>query len=630
MTRSTAQSDDFFQQGMAFVKGRDFESAAESFRRSAEADPDHGPAHSNFGSSLAALGRHEDAVSAYRQALEIDPGFAHAHFNLGASLRVLGKSAEASACFVKALEIDPRHDEAYYYLGLEHQAAGRPNEALACYLQASDLNPGEAEIYSAMASVLLRLKLPDAAIQAFEKALDLNPDDSAARANLMHRQARNCDWEGLAANQDRIEELGVVGNPIPPFTLLAFEDHPGRHRIRSERFAQTSYAMAQPLPVAARPRTRPERLRVGYFSADFHDHATMHLAARLFELHDRDRFETFAYSYGPEHTGPFHERARRSFDQFRDVEALNAHEIADMARADGLDIAVDLKGYTEHQRLGIFARRPAPIQITYLGYPGTLAAPFIDYLIADPTVIPAKQRHAYSEQVIYLPNSYQINDNTRPSAAAAGSRSDAGLPADGFVFCCFNNSYKISPAEFEIWMELLRQVDGSALWLLASQGKMQTNLTAQCERGGVDPARLIFAPRTELKAHLDRLHLADLFLDTFNYNAHTTASDSLWAGVPLITKAGDGFAARVAASLLHAIGLSELVTTSPSDYADLALQLATDPARLAAIREKLAVNRSTMPLFDSELMTRHIEAGFDLAYQRYLDGKEPADLMIPA
>lgn len=628
MSTDVDLADTAFQEGMSHVRSRNFDSAVKAFRRAAQAYGGHAPTHNNLGSSLSALGRHEEAVDAFHRAVELDPNYAQAHFNAGASLRALGRQDEAMNRFLRAIELDPNHDEAFYYLGLEHQAAGRLNEALACYLRATDLNPNDPDFFTALASVLVRLRLPEAAVTPFERALSLNPDDSMARAHLMNLLASNCDWDRLQPHMPWAERLGVDGGPVPPFALLSFDDDPARHRIRSVRFCEGNFALIKPLPLPARPTARPERLRVAYLSADFHDHATMYLAAHMFELHDRERFSIHAYSYGPERSGAMRERVIATFDSFDDVRELSDARIADKVRADGIDIAVDLKGYTEFQRLGILSYRPAPIQMTYLGYPGTLGATFIDYLIADRVVVPDRHRHAYSEQLIYLPHSYQVNDSTRPLPDAGASRGAAGLPEEGFVFCCFNNAYKVSPAEFDIWMELLKQVEGSVLWLLDRPGSMADNLREQVRRRGVDADRLVIAPRTTLEDHIARLQLADLFLDTFNYNAHTTASDSLWAGVPVVTKSGEGFAARVAASLLGAVGMEELVTTNARDYAQLALDLARDRERLAALRARLLAGRTTVPLFDTARFTRHIEQAYDLAYARYLNGEQPTDIQI--
>ena len=624
---SLAEAETYLNEGMAHVRSRNYASAAECFERAAAADPSYRLAHNNLGATWAAMGRHEEAIAAFERAVEIEPNYAQAHFNLGASLQTLGHREKAFNCFVRAIEIDPSHDEAFYYLGMEHQDAGRLNEALACYIRSCDLNPNAAHVFIAMGRALFVLNRPHEATRAFDNALRLNSNDSVVAADLLQLLARDCDWDGLDERRDSIPRLGVDGDPIPPFSVLALEDEPLRHRIRSEKYAAASYPSLSPAPASARPSTRPERLRIGYFSSDFHDHPVFYCSARMFELHDRERFEIHAYSLGPARTGAMRERAVRAFDSFSEVGHLSDQEIADLARTHGIDIAVDLNGYTEHQRLGLFARRPAPVQMTYLGYPGTLGTRFIDYLIADPTVVPPPQRAAYAEQVIYLPHCYQATDNSRPVPEPL-SRADAGLPREGFVFCCFNSSYKISRAAFDIWMELLRQVDGSLLWLTSGSGRMEANLRREAARHSIDPDRLIIAPRAGHDLYMRRLASADLFLDTFIYNAHGTGGDTLWAGTPMVTKTGRGFASRVATSLLHSAGLPELVAASERDYAQIALSLAQDPARLAAIRARLAASRTSAPLFDSEQFTRNMEKAFDQAFVSYLGGQEPVEISI--
>jgi protein O-GlcNAc transferase len=369
-------------------------------------------------------------------------------------------------------------------------------------------------------------------------------------------------------------------------------------------------------------------LRIGYFSAEFRDHATMYLMARLFELHDRDRFVIHAYSYTSADNDTMRSRIMESVDEFHDVHHLTDSDVAKLCRSHGIDIAIDLKGYTQFSRLGIFSYRVAPVQISYLGYPGTTGAPFIDYIIADEVVIPEAQRIHYSEKIVYLPHSYQVNDDARAIAENIPSRVDAGLPELGFVFCCFNNSFKIGPREFAIWMRLLQRIDGSVLWLFSPGTAARKNLQQYAQRAGVNSDRIVFADKVPHADHLARHRLADLFLDTFNYNAHTTASDALWAGLPVVTKSGQGFPARVAASLLNAIDLAELITTSESDYEQLALELALDPERLAALREKLAVNRRTTALFNTGLFTRHIEDAYEQAYRKFLSGEAPTTILV--
>lgn len=628
MLTPVEQADAEVRQGMIEVRGGDFESALQSFRRAIQADATHPFAHNNLGSTLAAIGQHAEAAEAFRAAIALDANFTQAQVNLGDALRTLGDPHEAIARYLRALEIDPQYGPAYYSLGQAHQSAGRPNEALACYLRAMDITPEDGDVFTALGAVLMQLRLPDQAAQAFERALNIDETMGVARAHLIYYLARNCEWDRLAKMADWIARLGVEGDPVPPFNLLALEDNPERHRIRSERFADAVYSAAAALPIPARPKARPERLRIGYFSADFRDHATMFLAARMFELHDRSRFSIHAYSYGRDDGTPMRGRAIAAFDKFNDVSSLSDREIAQLARDERIDVAVDLKGYTDQQRLGIFAYRPAQVQITFLGYPGTLGTSFIDYLIADQTVVPEEQRHAYSENLIYLPNSYQVNDNGRQIADAGQTRKSNGLPETGFIFCCFNSTYKITSSEFDIWMDLLKQVDGSILWLLASSERAVANLRLAAEQRGVDSARLVFASKVAPALHLARQRLADLCLDTFNCNAHTTASDALWAGVPLVTKPGRHFAARVAASLLKAVGLEELVTRTERDYAELALSLAKDPAKLAAVRAKLQAGRMAAPLFDTGQFTRHLEAGFDLAHDRYVKQLPPADIRV--
>ena len=371
-----------------------------------------------------------------------------------------------------------------------------------------------------------------------------------------------------------------------------------------------------------------ERIRVGYFSADVHNHATMYLTLRLFERHDSERFAITLYSYGGKRDAAVDTRLAATPTRYRDVHALSDAEIVALARADGLDIAVDLNGYTKGARSGLFAARLAPVQINYLAFASTMGAPFIDYIVADPVLIPDSHRGYYTEAVITLPDSYQPTDETRPIAEDASSRRDHGLPEAGTVFCAFNANHKIQPRDFAIWMRLLGAVEGSVLWLLRSGDRAEANLMRAASAAGIDPARLVFAPRLPHLPHLARHRHADLFLDTFAYNAHTTASDALWAGLPLVTRIGEQFAARVAASILTAAGLPELITRSDAEYEALALALARDPARLAALRTKLAAGKASAPLFDSLRYTRHLEAAYEAAHKRRIDGKPPAPIRI--
>jgi protein O-GlcNAc transferase len=340
----------------------------------------------------------------------------------------------------------------------------------------------------------------------------------------------------------------------------------------------------------------------------------------MLELHDKSQFRIIAYSYGPSIIDEMRARVVAAVDEFRDVRLLGDQEIVDLARQDAVDIAVDLKGFTSGTRFGIFALRAAPIQVSYLGYPGTTGASCMDYVIADQTVIPTEQQENFSEKIIYLPNCYQVNDNTREISTHSFSRSDFGLPDQAFVFCCFNQSYKIGPEEFDVWMSLLRQIDGSVLWLLETNGAVAKNLRKEASRRSVSQDRLIFAARAPLTIHLARHRLADLFLDTFNVNAHTTASDALWSGLPVITRLGKGFSARVAGSLLKAIELPELIAESTIEYKNLAYMLANSPSVLDNIREKLDDKIISSVLFDSNIFTRHMEKAYAKIFDETFDG----------
>ena len=441
----------------------------------------------------------------------------------------------------------------------------------------------------------------------------------------LFQQANICDWDITEDENKLIPSLGISNQLIPPFAMLSFSKmHQNGHRLRSEVFVKEKYPQ-NPLPLPAVPSQKPERIRIGYFSADFHNHATMYLLAKVFAIHDKQKFEIYAYSYGPDKSDQVRQNLIKSVDVFDDVREMSDKDIAMLARQDKLDIAVDLKGHTRHQRLGIFAYRPAPLQISYLGYPGTTGANFIDYIIADPIVIPPDQINAYSEKIIYLPNTYQANDNTRSISEKTGTRKDMGLPENGFVFCCFNSNYKISSAEFDIWMRLLNKVEGSILWLLKSNQWAEKNLKKEAEKRGVQKDRLVFAEKLPLDEHLARHIHADLFIDTFNVNAHTTASDALWAGLPVVTKLGQSFVARVAGSLLNAVGMPELITENEKDYEELILELATNPDK-PKNKNKLATNRLTKPLFDTESYTKDLENAYYNVYLNYLKGNNPQNI----
>jgi protein O-GlcNAc transferase len=377
-------------------------------------------------------------------------------------------------------------------------------------------------------------------------------------------------------------------------------------------------------------RYRHDKIRIAYLSTDFRAHAVAFLIVGIFEHHDKGRFETTAISFGRDDNSETRARIQTAFDRFIDVQDMSDFKVASLMREWEVDIAIDLNGHTGDSRTAILAHRPAPLQVNYLGYPGTMGASYIDYIIADRFVIPKAQEDHYSEKIVYLPDAYQANDRKRRIADRTPARSETGLPERGFVFACFNNTYKIGPEVFDVWMRLLRGIEGSVLWLLEDNAIAAANLKREAELRGVAPARLVFAPRTTPDQHLARHRLADLFLDTLPYNAHTTASDALWMGLPLVTTPGSTFPGRVGASLLHAIGLSDLVTASLADYESLAQKLAQEPGALAAIKAKLAANRDSHPMFDTARFARYLESAYATMWERQQRGEEPASFSVAA
>lgn len=604
--------------GMACERLLRFEAAATSYQRALRIRPDHAPAHYGLANVQKKLDKLEEATASYKAALTADPRFSQAAVQLAVVLKIQGKIELSKEVCMVALAGKPNNADVLNDLGNVLVALRCSDLALRCYDRALALKPDFADALTNKGHALNMISRPQEAIAAYEKALKINPHAKWLFGSWLHTRLRICDWKGI---DDTFEELARRiddGNQAAtPFTVLAAPLSAFQHYECSKIYVRAmDFAQVDPLPL----KSHRERIRVGYFSADFHGHATAYLTAELFERHDRRRFELIAFSFGPRSGHSMRVRLEAAFDQFINVDHLSDASIAQLARSLEIDIAVDLKGFTEDCRTGIFAFRAAPVQVAYLGYPGTLGASFIDYVLADSTVIPLEQLPAYTEKVAYLPYSYQVNDSKRQISDRVVTRSDAGLPDQGFVFCCFNNNYKITPDVFDIWMRLILAVPGSVLWLLEDSPEAASNLKLEAKARGVTSERLIFAPRVELPEHLARQRLADLFLDTLHCNAHTTASDALWVGLPVLTCIGAAFPGRVAASLLRAVGLGELVVECLLDYECLALELATDRVRLSNLRQKLSDNRTSAPLFDADLFARHVEAAYTAMWQRKIQG----------
>ena len=614
--------------GVVLHELRRFDDALDSYERALTIKPDYAGAYINRGNALKELERFEDALESYERALQIKPDYAEAHNNRGNALKELKRFNDALDSFERALKVKSDYAEAHFNIGNTLVELKRPDEALESYRRALEIKPVYTEAYNNRGNVLQELHRLDGALESYACALRIKPDFESLYGTWLHTKMRLCEWSDLDTHIDHLAAHIDLGRKItPPFPVLTLVDSLSLQRRAAQNWTNGEHSVSQ-LPTSIEKRARHKRIRIGYFSADFHNHATAFLMAELFERHDRTRFELVALSFGPDVRDEMRMRLSAAFDRFVDVSAKSDKEIARLSRELEIDIAVDLKGFTQDERHGIFSHRAAPIQVNYLGYPGTTAAQCMDYIIADRTLIPQESRQHYSEKVVSLPNSYQVNHRRRQISDRNLSRAELRLPPAGFVFCCFNNSYKITPDTFDGWMRILGRVDDSVLWLLEDNETAANNLRREAEIRGVSAARLIFAPRLPLPEHLARHRAADLFIDTLPCNAHTTASDALWAGLPVLTRMGESFAARVAASLLNAIGLSELITTTQEQYEALAIELASNPGRLAEISQKLNRYRLTEPLFDTELYTGHLENAYVQMYERYQADLNPDDIDV--
>lgn len=591
-----------------------FQEALAPLDQAHRAAPRKGSGH-RLGYCHLALGDFEAAARELEREVRLYPQLINARNALGVAQIRLSRREQALATFLEATRLDPASPEANSNAGSLLADLGRVNEALP-YLQAAvRASPGLADAHFNLGLVYQRLKQHQQAADSLQLALDIAPRMPYALGHLVWNRIAQCLWEGVAERIASLrEQVRRDGVPAMPFEFVALCDDPAEQRRCAELHVARSLG-ARPAPLWRGERYRHDRIRLAYLSADFCEHATAYLMAGLFERHDRSRFETVALSYGPDDGSPMRRRLARAFERFVDARTLSDAAAAHVLRDLEIDVAIDLKGHTTDARPGILAHRPAPVQVSYLGFPCTTGADFIDYVLADRHVLPESEQAAWSEKVVYLPECYQANDAGRAIADRTPSRAEAGLPSQGFVFCSFNNNYKITPQVFDAWMRLLRQVPASVLWVLEDNTGARGNLQREAEARGVGPERLVFAPRVPHAEHLARHRLADLFLDTLPCNAHTGASDALWAGLPLLTCTGNTFAGRVAGSLLHAVGLPELVTHSLAEYEALALQLAANPGRLSALRARLAANRTTASLFDTDRFRRHLEA----AYLRMLD-----------
>lgn len=601
--------------------------------------PDSADACNNIGKALTDQGRPGQAIPWYEKAINMSAGYHSAYFNMGISYNAMGDTRAAAACYRKCIEIKPDFLEAWNNLAIVYQTQHDHGQAIVCYQKLLELNPDYGEAYNNLGTLYTDMGNLEEAIACFKKSSLFFPGNASIVSNLTDQLFYACDWkEGIHYRSilDTLTDQALADGTPPaenPFSSLKYHDDPARClRIASAYSASIAMGKSAACDPQARAHTRGNgsgsgKIRIGYLSNDFKDHAVSHILWKVFEIHNRDEFSVYVYSHGPSDNSIFRRTIEAQCDEFVDITGLSDDEAAGRIRKDVINILVDLKGYTHSHRLGIFARRPAPVQISYLGFLGTTGASFIDYFVADPVVVPPDHACHYSESLAYLP-CYQVADYSDVVATRSWSRLDAGLPEDGVVFCSFNQPYKFEPVLFDVWMRILKAVPGSTLWLRFTSAIARKNLMSEAQARGVNPARLVFSDKVGLGDHLARLKLADIALDTRIYNGGATTSNALWAGVPVVTLRGRQFVARMSSSSLHAIGLDSLIATSLEEYERICIELAGDRERLNIIKNHILSNRRASILFDMPRFVGDLEALYRQMWGRFGAGNSPEQICI--
>ena len=611
---------------LALQKGR-LEDAVKIIGESLQIDPNQTNALNNRGNALRDLKRLDEALESFDHAIALKPDFAEAHSNRGNTLLDHKRLDEALISYDRAIALKPNFADPYSNRGFILNELKRLDEALISLDRAITLNPNNANAHANRGVTLKFLKRLDEALVSFERANSLNPDMDFVLGELSYTKRSLFIWNNHQKHLNELINKINNGNIVShPLQMLSLVDDSLIHRRTSEIYVKEKYPKRN-IKTKINRNNRHERIRIGYFSGDFRNHPVSYLTAELYEIHDRNKFEVYAFSYGPDAKDEMHLRIQTGVDHFHDIREMSDKDAAILARSVEIDIAIDLGGFTRDSRTGIFAMSAAPIQLSYIGYLGTMGASYYDYLLADQTIIPENNKEYYSEKIVYLP-SYQVNDSKKCIPDAIFTREDIGLPEEGFVFCCFNNTYKITPTTFDGWARILKQVEGSVLLLLEDNKTAKINLTRESVRKGIHPNRLIFGKRLPMTEYLARYRITDLFLDTLPYNAGTTASDALRMGLPVLSCIGNSFASRVGASLLNAVNLPELITTTQEQYESLAIQLALHPEKLKIIKDKLINNLPTAPLYDTPLFTRHLESAYLTMYDRYQHGLDPDHIYV--
>ena len=606
-----------FHIGNAYLQTKRFDLAIEYYEKTISIDQNHFNAYNNLGGTLSTLGRYKEAIEIYKKTLKIKPDFSDAYNNLGGCYHNLNQYEDSIINYNKAIKLNPDNFGAYNNLGSAYKEINQNENAINNYNKAIQIKPDYYVAYNNLGNLFQEIKLYEDAIKNYEKVIELKSNYKYVIGKLLHTRMRVSDWYKFDEHLNSlINSLNENNKTINPFPLLSLIDNPSYHKINTEIYVKDNFIAPKKEQIKNKI-IKTEKIKLGYFSPDFRNHPILHLTKEIFKFHNKSKFDVYAFSFGPKDNDNELDKVKGFFTKFIDIRNMSDQEVADLSRKIGINIAIDLCGFTAWNRAGIFYFRAAPIQINYLGYPGTMGANFIDYIIADKTVIPENEKINYSEKVVYLPNCYQPNTKIDIITKKQFSRIDFNLPEDGIVFCNFNSSYKITPNIFDVWINILENVPKSVLWLLKSNDTSSENIWKAAEKRNIDRNKIIFAERLPHDAHLKRIELADIFLDTFPYNAHTTASDTIRMGVPIIALMGKSFASRVSASILNQVNMKELITTNTEDFQNLAISIANNKNKLKKIKDDLNNSLSNSSLFDSVGFTKDLET----LYQKLIDEK---------
>ena len=613
--------------GNVFKDLEQLDEAVKSYKKAISCNQNLSDPHYNLGVTLKKLRQLDGAVQSLNNSIIIKPDFANAHNNLGSCFILLGQMTSAIECYEKAIEIKPDYAEAHNNLGNVFNALGKFKEGAQYFEKAIVIDPYFAEAHNGLGDAYKKLKKRDKALLYYERAGEIKPGMDFILGEIVNTKMHLNIWDDLMGQlKDIKKKIANNEKAIDPFNLMGLVDDPALQRRATEIRVNSAYPNSNVLPKIDY-YSRHKKIRIGYFSGDFRIHPVAYLTAELYEVHDRDHFEIHAFSFGPDTKDELNLRIKAGVDHFHDLRSMSHKKITLLARSLEIDIAVDLSGLTEKARTDVFAMKVAPIQLSYIGYLGTMGADYYDYLIADEMMIPKKNQKYYAEKIVYLP-SFQVNDSTESIPKITLTRKDLGLPKEGFIFCCFSNTFKITPKTFDSWARILKNVEGSVLMIYAANELSKTNLTKEIIKRGVDSSRLIFGDSFDRPKYLARYRVADLFLDTQPYNAGTTASDALRMGLPMLTLKGQSYQSRMGASIVNALDLPELITNTSEEYESLAIKLAIDPVKFKAIKDKLVDNLPKALLYDTPLFSKHLELAYTKMYENFHSGLDPDHIYL--